>query len=239
VLREVRERLGSGEGHQVNESEGAEMDEQSQASVIQHAQVDADAAGVMVAGEQVAASLRTLARPASPPQTSQERSSGRGIKISLRGLDTFPNVKRARVFYAVPHSEDRGVLQAFAEAVQKRFVEEGVVKDEKRALTLHATVANLKYAKSSGVKTGRGDRRRKGLWELDASALTEEFGAKEGRSGAEEFSWADDIVIDRVRICKMGAVKSEDPVKGMEYPAIRIEKPGDGTQEEVAEVLFT
>jgi hypothetical protein len=26
---------------------------------------------------------------------------------------------------------------------------------------------------------------------------------------------------------------------GMEYPAIRIEKPGDGTQEEVAEVLFT
>ena len=172
------------------------------------------------------------------------------LTINLHGLGTFPSAKKARVFYAPPQdASDR--LLPFANAIRQRFKDAGFVT-EARPLTLHATVANLRYA--SKARKGRSGRaaRARGRDTVDARSLIERFsGADDGRTeqgveGAaaavepqqrDSFVFAKDIVIDRVRICKMGAERSEDEVLGMVYPAIRI----SGNVEEVevvAEVVF-
>ncbi|ETN44371.1 uncharacterized protein HMPREF1541_10551 [Cyphellophora europaea CBS 101466] len=221
-------------------------------TTVQGSENQQGSSAAMDAGEEVASALKTLTRPVSPPPPSAAITRDitrpasppqpRPLQVSLIGLGTFPSAKKSRVFYAAPH-DSSGRLQSFAEAVQRRFIDEGVVRAEPRPLTLHATVANLKYVKvqrqwkRGGSGSGGGRQGR----EVDAREVIQAFG--EGGSEAwpgKAYSWAEGIVIDRVRICKMGAVKSEDPVLGMEYPAIRVPVEGDaGEESELAEVKFT
>ena len=59
--------------------------------------------------------------------------------------------------------------------------------------------------------------------------------------GTDRVIWARDVKVDRVRICKMGAVQSEDLMLGMVYPAVEVEWSGEegGRQGmETAEVVF-
>jgi activating signal cointegrator complex subunit 1 len=175
------------------------------------------------AAEQVAGAIQTLKRPISPPVKEPETVQGAQslLRINLKSLGTFPSPAKARVFYAEPY-DPTDQLQSFAEAVRAHFVDAGIVDQENRNLTLHATVANIKYVKTPrGGSRGLGRRER----DVDARGLAEEM---------KDYVWAEGIVIDRVRICKMGAVKSEDPALGMEYPAIMV--PLEGGGEEVAEV---
>jgi hypothetical protein len=261
ILREVSAGV---DAQGLGEDSGAAQGASTGADVVHEANVEAG--GVMEAAENVAASLQTLARPVSPPPlqsslpstidaanssstTNPATSSTPPLRVSLRGLGTFPSSKKARVFYASPH-DATGRLQAFAEAVQQRFVDAGIVTKEDRALTLHATVANLKYVRAPRWQGGRGGERgsssrykAKERKEIDARGLVEVFETMGGDVDGDEktpFDWAEDVVVDRVRICKMGAVKSEDEVMGMEYPAIRVPVEGGGGGEgEVAEVRFS
>ena len=171
------------------------------------------------------------------------------LTVNLHGLGTFPSAKKARVFYSPPQDSER--LLPFANAIRQRFRDAGFVT-EARPLTLHATVANLRYA--SKARKGRGGRAAR-AWEkdtVDARSLIACFnGVEDGRTeqdreGAataenlrpgDSFVFAKDIVIDRVRICKMGAETSEDAVLGMVYPAIRI-SGDEGEMDVVAEVVF-
>ena len=174
------------------------------------------------------------------------------LTVDLHGLGTFPSAKKARVFYAPPQEQDASErLLPFANAIRQRFRNAGFVT-EARPLTLHATVANLRYA--SKAQKGRGGRAAR-AWEkdtVDARSLIACFnGVEDGRTeqdreGAataenlrpgDSFVFAKDIVIDRVRICKMGAETSEDAVLGMVYPAIRI-SGDEGEMDVVAEVVF-
>ena len=172
------------------------------------------------------------------------------LTIDLHGLGTFPSAKKARVFYSPPKDVSERILP-FANAIRQRFRDAGFVT-EARPLTLHATVANLRYA--SKARKGRGGRAAR-AWEkdtVDARSLIACFNGvengrteqdREGAATAENlrpgdsFVFAKDIVIDRVRICKMGAETSEDAVLGMVYPAIRI-SGDEGEMDVVAEVVF-
>lgn len=240
LLRDVRAHAG-----------GVSKVEEPPPQDFEDAQENKAAATVMDAGEEVAGSLRTLARPVSPPASALADVSGKGgLKVDLRGLGTFPSPKKARVFYAAPQDE-AGRLQLFAEAIQRHFIETGVVRKEGRPLTLHATVANLKYVKT-GKQWGRGGKARgvagggREGREIDARQVIEAFGENGSQAHAldpeagdgKEFTWAAGIDIDRVRICKMGAVKSDDAVMGMEYPAIRIPVEGEEGEDALAEVQF-
>lgn len=239
---------------------------QAQGEATRVEEETADSTTLMDAGEEVASALKTLGRSISPPPAStatvadDSSSRPRGspntnsispLKLDLKGLGTFPSPKKSRVFYASPH-DPSGRLQTFAEVVQRRFIQEGIVRDEGRALTLHATVANLKYVRTpkwhgrqNAVGAKRGGREGK---EIDARDVIAAFNINMQPQGGDQdddvketegYLWAKDIVVDRIRICKMGAVKSEDPVKGMEYPAIRVPRQGDeGGEGDVAEVVF-
>lgn len=143
------------------------------------------------------------------------------IRVDLKGLSAFSSPSHARVFYAHPHDETER-LYKFALAIRQRFADSGFIT-ETRPLVLHATVANMSYVRSSGGNRGRG-RNRGRIDTLDGNEVVRVF--NEGISeyseedSQREYVWAQNIVIDRVRLCKMGAEKSENEIWGLEYRPI-------------------
>ncbi|GAO18443.1 uncharacterized protein UV8b_07218 [Ustilaginoidea virens] len=111
---------------------------------------------------------------------------GEGLLISLRGLQSMTAASRTSVLYAPP-SDAQGILYPFCERLRSRFVEAGLVVDE-RPLRLHATVVNTVYV---------GGARRERLM-LDARELLARY---------EGHAWAEDMPVTRVAICRMGAKK--------------------------------
>ena len=173
------------------------------------------------------------------------------LTVTLKGLGAFQSPRKARVFYAPP-VDPEGKLSAFANAIRQIFKDEGLVNEE-RALTLHATVANMTYAAKSNHHHGRGGRGGKGgqgKWRggmrtVDGTGVVEMCNGGDG----EGWVWADGVHVDRVRICKMGAERSDDEVLGMVYPAVEVELDGEeemdegravvnGKAKEKAEVVF-
>ncbi|KIV77400.1 hypothetical protein PV11_09197 [Exophiala sideris] len=201
--------------------------------------------------EILAAPLESLSRTISPPPPKNSSTgdvssaptsrdipqhySPTSISVTLSSLGTFPKPSGSRVFYADPH-DSTSRLQTFGELIQLRFKDAGLVT-ETRPLVLHATVANLIYAKQWNKQRRKG---RKCPLSVDARDLLKYFndgraardraeaesesksehGTEAGTRPASEYLWAKDIVIDRVRICKMGAEKSEDEGLGLEYVPI-------------------
>lgn len=144
---------------------------------------------------QEAATVAATATTADAPKISKQQQQP--LMISLRGLATMNSPKRATLVYTRPHDPtDR--LQPFADAIRRRFVEEGLIVDEKRDLKLHLTLVNTVYARSGGKKAKQRTKT------LDVEGLLEKFG---------ERVLVDDVAIDRVSICLMGA-RRKDGVTG-------------------------
>jgi len=78
------------------------------------------------------------------------------------------------------------------------FLEKGLLVDEGRDLKLHATVVNTLYSKNKDKGTNKNQRSNK---KFDAVALIDRW---------KDYTWAEDITIDRVSICEMGAKKIHD-----------------------------
>ena len=164
------------------------------------------------------------------------------LKISLRSLSAFPSSSKATVLHAIPHDPTRRLL-CFAKALQQAFLAGNLMTAENRDLTLHVTVVNTKSAGKDKTRPGGNGRGGKKRWTdkvtVDARELIEVFSKKggslvdgtvdpkgEGQQNALEssqtkFVWAEDVVIDRVRICRMGARHIEgDAELGQEYEVV-------------------
>lgn len=169
------------------------------------------------ASEGVSNTLSSLKRSVSPPRTKEDIKDIPSLELSLQGLGVFPSPRSARVFWARP-VDPTNRLEGLALEIHNMFKEAGLVKAEDD-LTLHATVANMSY-----VTRSKGNKSRRG--KIDATELVSLFDRKDGRlehtstESDRPFVWANCIMVDKVRLCKMGAVKSEDENLGMEYPAI-------------------
>ncbi|KAI9873826.1 MAG: hypothetical protein M1823_007828, partial [Watsoniomyces obsoletus] len=112
------------------------------------------------------------------------------LTLTLRGIGAFSSPRKARVFYAPPIDTD-GKLLAFANAIRKVFEDAGLITEE-RALTLHATLANMAYAKSP--KMGK-NRKRGGSRTVDGTDVIEHFnGIGSGMGGGQGYVWARDVV---------------------------------------------
>jgi activating signal cointegrator complex subunit 1 len=113
------------------------------------------------------------------------------LTVTLRGLRSMQADKeKAAVLYAPPE-DPLGRLQGFCEGVKKVFVDEGVMAEEGRPLLLHATVVNTVYVKGKGGR--RGERVT-----IDAREVLEKY---------EDEVWMEDVEVEGVQICKMGAKK--------------------------------
>ena len=182
----------------------------------------------------------SVAKQGAMTKEHTKTNSTKPLLVTLKGLGAFQSARKARVFYAPPVDPD-GTLLALANIIRQVFKDEGLINED-RALTLHATVANMTYAQKSnhhhgrggkGGKAGKGGRRGGAPRTIDGTEMIE--WVNKGDEGAAEYVWAENVVVDRVRICKMGAEKSDDEVLGMVYRAVEVVVDGE---KERAEVVF-
>ncbi|KAH6621372.1 hypothetical protein B0J18DRAFT_432297 [Chaetomium sp. MPI-SDFR-AT-0129] len=127
-------------------------------------------------------------------------------RITLRGLAAMQTLNQTSVLYAPP-VDPFGLLQSFCEKVRGQFQEAELMIDEGRPLLLHATVVNTVYVKGNkrgtGNKRGRGGRGGGGgkKWErlvFDATGIIDRY---------EDQVWMEDVPVEKVAICQMGAKK--------------------------------
>ncbi|KAF1924647.1 uncharacterized protein M421DRAFT_424531 [Didymella exigua CBS 183.55] len=177
--------------------------------------------------------LAALLRAATTTAALDQHTPTPTLTLTLRGLLPMHLPRATSVLYAEP-VDATGRLVRFGEGVRSAFEERGCVCRDARALRVHATVLNTVYARpkrgkkaagSSGEGAGGGlmqgvdggveeaqarGRDDRGAdaqsWgKFDASGLIEKY---------RDFVWAEDVRIDRVQICKMGAQKIVDEETG-------------------------
>ncbi|KAM0082514.1 hypothetical protein ACKRZS_005307 [Fusarium odoratissimum] len=119
-------------------------------------------------------------------------SAEEGLSITLKGLHAFQNAEKTSVLYAPP-VDTEGILQKFCEQIKTTFQEAGLMVKDDRPLVLHATVVNTIY-----VKDGRGRRREK--LTIDARDIVSSY---------DDYVWLEDMPLDKVTLCRMGAKKIE------------------------------
>ena len=159
--------------------------------------------------------LETLKRAVTPPFLSRPTTSARPLSISLRGLQAFPKPSEATVLHCPPY-DPTSRLYPFCLKLKQRFIDAGFMEPENRPLVLHATIVNTVYAKMDR----RHERRRMGSITFDATEIMRTYNEKGGTEHSDAtgaFVWATDILIDRVRICEMGAKVVEDSALRQEY----------------------
>ncbi|KAK4953272.1 hypothetical protein LTR10_008981 [Elasticomyces elasticus] len=166
----------------------------------------------------------SLTRPVSPPLIEREVIP---LSIDLKGLVSMHDPQNTSILYSAPEDRSNG-LYPFCQAVQKRFVDAELLVPDDRPLKLHATIVNTIYAKGKkkppmrqrdreeaaeadeagqGAGDGQDDRsqghgpKANAPLRMDATALLERY---------REFMWAENVVLDRVAICEMGAKKITD-----------------------------
>jgi activating signal cointegrator complex subunit 1 len=118
--------------------------------------------------------------------------TGDRLSITLKGLHAMQSPAKTSVLYAAP-VDTEGILYRFCEQIKTAFQEAGLMAKEDRPLLLHATVVNTIY-----VKDGRGRRREK--LTLDARDMVSLY---------DDYVWLENMPLDKVTLCRMGAKKIE------------------------------
>ncbi|KAI0552739.1 kinase A anchor protein [Xylaria curta] len=135
--------------------------------------------------------------PLSPP-----------LSVTLKSLHTMQSAAKASVLYAPPVDED-GVLTKFCEKLRSSFQEAELMIEDGRALLLHATILNTIYVKGRGAsRSGKGKSREK--LTIDARQILDRY---------EDYLWMENVPIEKIAICKMGAKKQEDGDEAYEVEA--------------------
>lgn len=114
--------------------------------------------------------------------------------------------ERTSILYTAP-SDPSDRLYNFCLALQQTFKDRDLLVEDNRQLKLHATLVNTIYAKgrkrpqpTSDRSSGHGPHANAPL-KIDATRMLEKY---------RDFVWADNVVLDRVAICEMGAKKVLD-----------------------------
>ncbi|KUJ18287.1 uncharacterized protein LY89DRAFT_684208 [Mollisia scopiformis] len=140
------------------------------------------------------------APPGKAEEVAEDVSKPEPLKVTLQGLRSMHNASKTSILYSSPLDPDLRLYQ-FGSKLRDIFAEAEFMEEVKRKLLLHATVLNTIYAK--GVKKGGTGHGKKGRAKLviDAREILEEY---------EEFVWMEDVRMEKVAICRMGAKLGED-----------------------------
>ncbi|KAI0900809.1 kinase A anchor protein [Annulohypoxylon nitens] len=129
-------------------------------------------------------------------------SSSPLLSLTLRGLHPMQSASKTSVLYVSP-TDAEGTLQRFCEKLRSTFQEAGLMVVENRPLLLHATILNTIYVK--GRKKGRKEKLL-----IDASGILDRY---------EDYVWMENVPVEKIAICKMGAKKQEDGDEAYEVEA--------------------
>ncbi|KAI1136601.1 kinase A anchor protein [Hypoxylon sp. FL0543] len=126
------------------------------------------------------------------------------LSVTLKGLHSMqPAASRSSVLYAPPVDND-GTLLRFCEHLRATFQEAGLMAMENRPLLLHATVINTIYVK------GRNRGKRHEKLTIDARGILDRYG---------DFVWMEEVPVEKIAICRMGAKKQDDGDEAYEVEA--------------------
>ncbi|KAI1388736.1 kinase A anchor protein [Hypoxylon trugodes] len=130
------------------------------------------------------------------------------LSVTLRGLHSMqPAASKASVLYAPPIDAE-GTLRRFCENLRSTFQEAGLMDEENRPLLLHATILNTIYVKGRN-RNGKGGKRHEKLT-IDARGILDRY---------DDFVWMEDVPVEKIAICRMGAKKQEDGDEAYEVEA--------------------
>lgn len=130
----------------------------------------------------------------------EEEKKPESIFITLQGLRSMSSASKTSILYSCPLDPDLRLYQ-FCSTLRQLFTEAGFIASDQKKLLLHATILNTIYAK--GVKkggTGHGKRAKSKLV-IAAKSILEEY---------EEMVWMENMRMEKVAICRMGAKVRED-----------------------------
>ncbi|KAF7546795.1 hypothetical protein G7Z17_g8182 [Cylindrodendrum hubeiense] len=117
-----------------------------------------------------------------------------GLSITIQGLQAMQSPSKTSVLYAPPVDAD-GTLYRFCQQLRSAFQEAGLIIDDNRPLLLHASIINTIH-----VKGARGGGRRREKLTLDARDILDRY---------DDYIWIEDMPVERVTLCRMGAKKIE------------------------------
>lgn len=190
-----------------------------------------------------------LERPITPPTVNR---SGGPFKVYLKGVMSMHAAHKTSILYSAPVDES-GRLYPFCVALQKLFKDKGFLVEDNRPLKLHATIVNTIYAKGKKRPAKHNAKQQTPGPSIKESTSTEQaeetathFGSVEANDDRfaghgpsangplsidatailkkyKDFVWAENIVLDRVAICEMGAKKifnDEGKEIGAEYTEV-------------------
>ncbi|GJC82608.1 uncharacterized protein ColLi_05446 [Colletotrichum liriopes] len=158
----------------------------------------------ILAGIKPLSAITSLAAPAQASNAPGAAPPLSSLHITLRGLHCMKSgpkadPSKASVLYAPP-TYSEGVFQTFCEKIRAVFEEAEVMDKDNRGLLLHATIVNTIY-----VKGARGKKGSK--LTIDATDILDRY---------DDYVWMEDVPVEKIAICRMGAKKIEG-VDDQEY----------------------
>ncbi|KAI0542129.1 kinase A anchor protein [Xylaria digitata] len=157
-----------------------------------------------------------LANIAAPPPTKQTAEGGAlsgplppPLLVTLKSLHTMQSANKASVLYAPPVDEN-GVLTKFCEELRSAFQEAGLMMEDNRPLLLHATILNTIYVKGRNDSSARGKGKSREKLTIDARQILDRY---------DDYLWMEDVPVEKIAICKMGAKKQENGDEAYEVEA--------------------
>ncbi|KAI0378305.1 kinase A anchor protein [Hypomontagnella monticulosa] len=127
------------------------------------------------------------------------------LTVTLKGLHSMQKTaSKASVLYAPP-TDSEGILLRFCESLRSSFQEAELIAVEDRPLLLHATIVNTIYVKGNR----RGGKRHEKLT-IDARGILDRY---------DDFVWMEDVPVEKIAICRMGAKKQDDGDEAYEVEA--------------------
>ncbi|KAK4555671.1 hypothetical protein LTR86_007424 [Recurvomyces mirabilis] len=154
------------------------------------------------------------------------------LTIDLHGLVSMHDPQKTSILYSAPQDPTER-LYPFCLAVQKLFKDASFLIDENRELKLHATIVNTIYAKGRTKRPPKNAQRqqtpepdqsvRASVEAPEGPAISDSAAGHGPEADAplkinathlleqyEDFVWANDVKLDRIAICEMGAKKITD-----------------------------
>jgi len=147
---------------------------------------------------------RSQDKAAMPETKATPGPVGPLLSMTLKGLHAMQSASKTGVLYTSPVDDD-GTLFRFCEKLKSTFQEAGLMAEENRPLLLHATILNTIYVKGRKNTKGKRDRLM-----IDARGIVDRYDGQ---------VWMEDVPVEKIAICKMGAKKGEDGDEAYEVEA--------------------
>lgn len=168
--------------------------------------------------------------------TQQQDACSQPLVVNLKGLESMHAPEKTSILYSPPFDKS-GRLYPFCLAVQQLFKDHGFLVEDDRKLKLHATIVNTIYAKGKRLPTKRSGNASATKPPPSASGTAHSVAnanevARQDDSSSQghgpvasaplkldarplldkyqDFVWAENVTLDRLAICGMGAKKLTD-----------------------------